>query len=415
MTIQRAANWEAELLTEGLSDRAVRAGAVYTGPGSGGVLQGGDRIELTGGVPDPVCLPIADLIVASESVLRNEGADALQYGGAQGFIGLRAWLADHWSKIDRLPLGPENFELTSGSAHALVHVCESFLDPGETVIVEAASFPGSIRAIRSLGVTIESAAIDADGLVPESLEAKLLELRRQGRRAKLLYTIPTYHNPTGSTLTLDRRHRVLDLCEEHDVLILEDDAYGEIGFTSVIPPSLYSLARGRGVIKIGTFSKIIATGLRVGWCQASQPVIDALLATRFEMGMSPFILRTIARYAEDGRLDDHIAELCRFYGRKRDLMENELQERCSPFLSWHQPAGGFFLWLTLNANVDPDLLWTAAQEEGVAHVAGRRFFAEPRDDGPNYIRLAYSNVSEELIPEGIRRLSRALERSAREE
>jgi 2-aminoadipate transaminase len=410
-----AVNWEEELLTEGLSERARRAGAVYTGPGAGGVTQQRTQIELTGGVPDPVCLPIDDLIVASESVLRRDGHDALQYGGAQGFKGLRDWLADHWTKIEGMPLTAENFSLTGGSAHALANVCETLLDAGDTVIAEGPSFPGSLRTIRSLGATIEQATLDADGLDVDALEGQLADLDRRGVRPKLLYTIPTYHNPTGATMRLDRRHRLIELCQRYGVVILEDDAYGEIGFEGAPPPSLYALARGRGVIKIGTFSKILATGLRVGWVQASRPVIDALVAMRFDMGTSPLVLRTIARYAEDGRLDDHIRDLCEFYGRKRDLMENELRERCASFLTWSSPAGGFFLWLKLNPNVDTERLVAASQKEGVAFVMGRRFFAQPRDDDPNYIRLAYSNVSEDKIPEGIRRLGRALEAAARPE
>ncbi|HXH21704.1 MAG TPA: PLP-dependent aminotransferase family protein [Dehalococcoidia bacterium] len=425
MTIARAANWEEELLTNGLSERAKRAGVAYTGPGSGNDVPQVARppIAFTGGIPDPAYLPIEDLVTASERVLREEGTVALQYGGAQGFQGLRDWLADHWTRIDGLPLTAANYTLTNGSAHALENVCNTFLREGEIVIVEAPSFPGSIRAIRAMGVDIESVPVDGDGLIVEALEELVRDLDRRGRRAKMLYTIPNYHNPTGSTLSVERRHRLLDLCERHDILIVEDDAYGEIGFEERLPQSLYSMSQGRGVIKIGTFSKILATGLRVGWCQATQPVIDALIATRFDMGISPFVIRTINRYAADGRLDDHIAQMRALYERKRDVMLNELRERCSSFARWTDPRGGFFLWMKLSEQIDPVALAAYAREEGVAFVGGRGFFADlTAGEAPtrfwsqghsDHIRLAYSYTAEQDIPEGIRRLARAMERARR--
>jgi 2-aminoadipate transaminase len=272
-------------------------------------------------------------------------------------------------------------------------------------------------------VKVESAPVDDDGLIVEAFEELISEIARRGERAKMLYTIPNYHNPTGSTLAVDRRHRLLDLCERHDILIVEDDAYGEIGFEDRLPQSLYSMAQGRGVVKIGTFSKILATGLRVGWCQATQPVVDALIATRFDMGISPFVIRTINRYAADGRLDDHIDEMRTLYERKRDVMLNELRERCGAFAEWSDPKGGFFLWMKLADGIDPAALAANAREEGVAFVGGRGFFADLTAGDPNtrfwsqghsdHIRLAYSYTAEKDIPEGIRRLARAMERSRR--
>jgi 2-aminoadipate transaminase len=256
-------------------------------------------------------------------------------------------------------------------------------------------------------------AVDAEGLDVDAVAEKVAAVEREGGRVKLVYTIPTYHNPTGTTLSLARRHQLLDLCERHDILIVEDDAYGELGFDQAPPPSLYALARGRGVIKIGTFSKIIATGLRVGWCQATQPVIDALVAMRFDMGISPLLLRTIAEFAGGGRLEAHIARLCGLYGHKRDIMLNELRERAGDLATWTEPQGGFFLWLTLNRRIDPARLRLTGEEEGVAFGHGANFFADQNSaTRPNYVRLAFSYTDEEQIPEGVRRLVRALERAA---
>ena len=418
MATARSANWEEQFLSHGLSQRARRVGVAYAGPGSGNDLQQRrPSIAFTGGIPDPKALPIDALAAATERVLRRDGVDALTYGGAQGFSGLREWLAAHWTDIEGTQLRPDNYTLTGGSAHALENVCETFLDEGDVVIVEAPSFPGSLRAIRSLGAKIESVPVDADGLDVDALEDKLQEIERRGERVKLLYTIPNYHNPTGATLTLSRRQRLVDLCEARDILIVEDDAYGELGFGDPLPPSLYSLTRGRGVIKIGTFSKTIATGLRVGWCQATPAITDALLGTRFDMGLSPLLLHTIAEFARDGAYEKHVKSLCKLYGSKRDVMLNELRERASGLASWSDPAGGFFLWLKLRDGIDAARLRREADEEGVAIGWGAGgFFAD--GDGAStspssYVRLAFSYTDESQIPEGVRRLARAMESASR--
>jgi DNA-binding transcriptional MocR family regulator len=414
----RTTNWEEELLTGGLSARARRVGVAYAGPGAGNDIRRDQRppIAFTGGIPDPLALPTDELAAASDTVLRRDGELALTYGGTQGYTGLREWLAAHWTKLDAIELRPENFSLTVGSAHALENVCETFVDAGDLVLVEAKSFPGSLRAIRSMGCAVEAVPLDADGLNADALEEKLQTIAQTGRRVKLLYTIPNYHNPTGTTLTLERRHRLIDLCERHDILIIEDDAYGEIGFEEALPPSLYSLAQGRGVVKIGTFSKIIATGLRTGWLQATPSIINATLATRFDMGQSPFLLRLIAEYAANGRLEAHIASIRGLYRRKRDIMVEELSERCGHLATWTVPQGGFFLWLLLNDTIDPVRLYRFAEEEGVAFVGGSAFFAEPAQeaiDPARYVRLAFSYTAEDQIAEGVRRLARAMERAAR--
>jgi DNA-binding transcriptional MocR family regulator len=257
--------------------------------------------------------------------------------------------------------------------------------------------------------------MDEDGALPDALEEKLRDLAAQGQRTKLLYLIPNFHNPTGACMPVDRRRRILDLCEQHNILIVEDDAYGELRFDETQPPSLYSMARGRGVIKAGSFSKIIAPGMRVGWCLASPPIITALLATRFDMGQSPVINRMIYEYAKDGALDDHIVAQRAVYRQKRDVMMNELAERCSHLATWSEPHGGFFAWLRLHESIDPQRLQQTVREEGVIPVFGPSFFVPntPGAEPDRYVRLAYSYTAEDQIAEGIRRLARAIERARR--
>jgi len=406
-----------------LSERAQRAGAAYAGPGAGHDVPQGDRppIAFTGGLPDPGLLPAERLAEATADVLRTDGNDALQYGGAQGWAGLREWLAERWSAKDAVALTPSHFTLTNGSAGALANVCETFVDPTDIVGVEAFSFPGSVRAIRSFTPRIECLPLDDDGLDVDALEALLRDLERRGERMRLLYTIATFHNPTGSTLSVARRQRLIDLCTRHDVLIAEDDAYGELFFGDEPPPSLYSLAGGKGVVKLGSFSKIVAPGLRVGWSQAEPAVVDALVATRSDLGTSPLLIRVLSRFLAEG-FEEHLAGLRHAYAGKCRSMLDALGEHCAGTATWNQPGGGFFVWVTLREHVTPDALADACPAEGVSFVGGHVFSSEriagdgrrmawgPGDS--RFLRLAFSYVAGDTIPEGILRLGAVLSRAA---
>lgn len=430
MAPQRPDNWEEALLNDGASLRAKRSGVSYGGGATAGAGSApGDAreaIDLTAGLPDPIAIPHEQLRVAAMRVFDSDNADTWRYGGTQGSGALRQWLAEHWSPIDGMELTARNFCLTNGSAGAIANVCEAFCGEGDTVLVESPSFPGTFRTLRGLGCIVETVEVDADGLNPDALEDRLRDLERQGRRAKMLYTIANYQNPTGTSMNLERRQRVVDLCERYDVLILEDDAYGEIGFEAEPPRSLFSMAGGRGVIKAGSFSKTVGTGIRVGWCLASPTVVDALTLVRFDQGFAPFMHRMLLHFARGGGLDQHVAYLKRFYEHKRDVMFEALTERCSGLATWQEPLGGFFAWLKLDERIDSMKLLDAAKQEGVDIVGGRSFFADLMlkdpptrssmgNRGPSpFIRLAFSYAPKEQIPEGIRRLGRAMEKAVRD-
>ncbi len=402
--------WEAEQLEAKLS-RRVRAGF-------GAFWVAGGRqepppvppIALTGGIPDPDTLPIEELIETSNAVLRREGPDALRYGGHQGYAGLRDWLAQHYSGQDGLALTADNFTITNGISGGLINVSLTFLDEGDVSLVEAPTFPGSIGAMQSCLSDVVGIAMDEDGLVPEALEETVQRLEREGRRVKLLYTIANFNNPTGATLTLERRRAVVEICQRHGILIVEDDAYGDIRLEGERLPSLYALAGGRGAVYLGTFSKTVATGLRVGWVLADQPVVDALLRTRFDLGVSPWLQRALAEYATAGHWERHLTKMIDVYRSKRDVMLAALDERCGRYASWNRPEGGFFIWLTLAEAVDPGALAEAARQLGVAYVRGGAFYLDSA--GQRQVRLAFSFVREQEIPEAVLRLGRALEQAA---
>jgi len=368
-------------------------------------------IMLTGGIPDPDSLPIDDLIACNERVLRREATFALQYGGPQGYPGLREWLARDANRREGLGVGPENFVLTCGSAGGLENLCETFLDPGDVAIIERPTFPGSLRTIMSCLPEIAGVPVEDDGLSCDALEQVLERCKAEGKRAKLLYTIANFHNPAAATLSHERRKAVVELCRRHDVLIIQDDAYGLINFTGEALPSLYALAGGTGAVVLGTFSKTLATGLRVGWIMGEQSVIDAVTRMRFDMGVSPWASRVIAEFCESGRFDEHLPRVIDIYRSKRDAMLAALDERCPRYARWRVPQGGFFLWLELSEGIDQRRLLETANEEGIGYVGGKPFFD---DQSPaHFVRLCYSNVAERDIPEAIMRFGRALERAVR--
>jgi 2-aminoadipate transaminase len=368
-------------------------------------------IMLAGGIPDPVSLPVDDLVSCNETVLRREAEFALQYGGPQGFDGLRAWLAEDVNRREGLALGPQHFVLTTGSSGALENLCEALLDPGDVAIIERPAYPGSTRLIKSCLAEIEGVGGDDDGLDCDELESVIARARRDGRRVKLLYTIANFQNPAASTLSLERRLRTIEICRRENVLIAQDDAYGALTFGREGIPSLFALAGGDGAVLLGTFSKTLATGLRIGWLMGAQQIVDAVTRVRFDMGVSPWTSRVIAEYCRSGRYAEHVPKVIEIYRRKRDAMLSALDERCGSYARWSVPQGGFFLWLELAEGVNPSALFDAAWEEGVGYVGGKSFF--DNGEGADFIRLCYSNVAESDIPVAIQRLGRAMERAVR--
>jgi 2-aminoadipate transaminase len=369
-------------------------------------------IFLTGGVPDPASLPIDEFIACNETVLRREGEQALMYGGPQGPTGLRDWLASDINRREGITTDKTNFVLTTGSAGAFENVCETFLDPGDVVILEQPCFAGSTRIALSCLPEIVTVPMDDDGLDVAALAQVTDRIAAEGKRAKMLYTIPNFQNPAANTLSLERRKAVVEICKRHGILIAQDDAYGAIAFDREPLPSLYTVAGGTGAVLMGTFSKTLATGLRVGWIMGEKPVIDAITRMRFDMGVSPWTTRVITEFCTSGDYDSHVLKMIEIYRRKRDVMLSAMDERCASYMKWGVPKGGFFIWAELNKHIDPAKLRMMANEEAVGHVGGEAFFAD--GSGDNFVRLCYSNVAEADIPEAIMRFGRALERATRD-
>ena len=395
--------WDEDSLEEIVSARSR-----ILGPGVWAAAQPDPRpvISFAGGLPDVPSLPSEELLRATHAVLEHERREALQYGGTFGPYPLREAIAERSSTIERLPLTVENVMVTSGAAHGIGVACEVLLDPGDTVLVESPTFPGSLRTMRSFGAEIEPLPMDGEGIRIDLVEAALARLGEQGKRAKLLYCIPTHQNPAGSTLPLARRERLLELAREHRFVLMEDDAYGELWFGDEPPPSLFSLSGGELAIKVATFSKIIATGLRLGWNLAPAALTGRMAALRYDMGSSPYLGRIVAEMIRNGDLDRHIERLREIYARKLGRVCEALERHCADHISYARPGGGFFLWLGLRPGLSAIEVARVANEKAVIVGAGPHFFAD--GNVTQHLRLAFSYTPIEEIEEGIHRLGEAL-------
>ena len=359
--------------------------------------------DLNAGVPDPASLPVEALASTIEAALRADPVGALTYGGAQGYAPLRAWIAAREAAAAGLApraLGPEHVTLCSGSAHAIDNIAATFLGPGDVVVVGAPTYPGAIRTFRARGARIVDVPQDAAGLRIDALEAAL-----KRAAAKLIYVVPSYDNPSGSTLPLDRREALAALAARHGALIVEDDAYAGLDFDGPPPASLFAVAGGRGVLRVGTASKTVATGLRVGWIVADPEAIRRLVFTRLDNGASPLLQRALLAYYEAGTHEAHLGRLQALYRERRDAAAAAVRAAFGELADFVLPAGGFYLWLRLAEGVAAGELVAAAQERGVAVTPGSLYAANAPDE--RHVRLAYPTLTPDALGEAIELLGEA--------
>lgn len=360
------------------------------------------------GVPDPETLPLAQLDEAAQAVIANEGIAALQYGSSMGDISLRHQIAERITRLHGIETTPENVVVTTGASQALDIVCATFIDPGDVVMTENPAFTGSLWTFRAHGARNVPISSGPNGLDIDELEQTLSDLRAAGDRPKLIHLTPDYQNPTGAQMPTMLRRRLVELAANAGCLIVEDAAYAEMGIDGIDAPSLLSLAPEQ-TVQVGTFSKVIGPGLRIGWLTGSAPAIQHAAANRTDMGTSVTLSRMIARFLANGELDPHLNRAREVYRRKRAAFSLAAKENLGPMAQWTTPAGGFFFWLEAHKDMDVSRLWELAREERVSFTPGYRFFVE--DEPPmQFMRFAFSEVSIDNIGEGLRRLGRAFER-----
>jgi 2-aminoadipate transaminase len=360
-------------------------------------------ISLAYGLADPSLFPSVELSTAVAEVLKDDSAAALNYGPT--FLGLREQIVARL-RSQGIEAEDENVLVSYGSGQILALLPQVFVDQGDVVLIEGPSFMGAVRNFSEAGARLVTVPTDDSGMDVEALEAILLDLKRKNVRPKFIYTIPTFHNPTGVTMPLTRRQKLVALAAEYGTVVVEDDAYGDLRFEGQSLPSLAALDQDGWVIRTGTFSKILAPGLRMGWAYARPEVIDHLAMFKTEGSSGPFLTRTIARYCADGRLDQHIQELIALYRNKRDVMLDAIAREFVPGVTTVRPEGGFFVWCKLPTGMSATALLTASEVQGATFLSGTRCYANGQGD--DAIRLAFSFQPAGQIEEGIARIGRAM-------
>jgi 2-aminoadipate transaminase len=359
-------------------------------------------VSFAGGMPFVQALPVEQVLEVVESVLAERADVALQYGGGQGSPILRerlaALMADESTEVD-----PDDILVTTGAQQALDLVGKVLIDPGDEIVVEGPSYVGALSAFGAYEPRFVHVDLDDDGLMVDRLEDALV----RGVRPKFVYTVPNFHNPAGVTMSYERRQRLVGLCREAHVPIVEDNPYGMLRFEGEDLPTLRSLDP-QNVIYLGTVSKIFAPGVRVGWAVAEPGVLQRLILAKEAADLcgSNLTMLVTERYLSGEAWRRNLGTLVETYRARRDAMLGALSEHFPPGARWTQPAGGFYVWVTLPDYVDARAMLAAAVERRVAYVPGTGFYADGR--GKDRMRLAFCYPTEDRIVEGVRRLGELL-------
>jgi 2-aminoadipate transaminase len=366
-------------------------------------------ISLAGGLPAPELFPIDEYRRAFEWVLESDGALALQYGPSEGYRPLRDFLAERLTRFGTR-CSSDELLITNGSQQALDLMAKITLDPGDAVLVEKPTYLGALQAFNQYQARYAVVGMDEDGMCVDEVEQLLSTNATQSRRIKLIYAIPNFQNPTGRTMTLERRQRLVELADHFGVPIVEDDPYGELRYEGEPVPSLKSLDRGGCVIYLGTFSKILAPGLRLGWVVAAPEIMEVLLHGKQPSDLHTGMAQQMATFEviKDGYLVRHVEEIKDFYRERRDVMLHALEEHFPVDAHFTRPGGGLFVWAELPRHVNTRELLLDAVQERVAFVPGQGF--HPDNSGTNTMRLNFSNVPPDQLREGVRRLGKAIQR-----
>ena len=367
-----------------------------------------DVISLAYGMPDPALFPTVGLAAAAQEALGDPAryAVALQYGNVGGNPLLLAELGRKLEGEEGRPVAPGTLVMTNGSSQAIALVVQALAAPGDVCLCEAPTFLGTIHHIRFQGVRTVPVSLDDEGIDVEGLEREIHRLETAGTPPRFIYTIPTFNNPAGTSMTLERRRALLDIAARHGVPIIEDDAYRDLRFEGEPIPTLHALDRDGLVIRLGTFSKIVAPGVRLGFVLADPAVIERVLAFKAEGSTNGFASMVVGTFMKTGGLAAHIQTLRAAYRERRDAMYEALAREMPAGVTWTRTQGGFFLWLTVPARADMGKVNAKAAEERIVALAGTECF--PDDRGTHNLRLAFSLQPPEKIAEGIRRLGQAI-------
>ena len=372
-------------------------------------------IDLAWGHPSPELLPVDGLRRAADRVLDRYGTDALTYGYAAGPGPLIDWVCARVGVIDGRRPAPESVLITGGNSHALDQVATLLTDPGDCVLVESPTYHLAVRIFRDHPVELVPVPSDGEGLSVDALPETTAAIRRRGGRVRLLYCVPTFNNPTGISLSPERRRKLVEFAAAEDVVIVEDDAYRELSYETPAPPSLWSLAAPGTVVRLGSFSKSLAPGLRAGYLTANADIVE-----RFRDGglldsgggVSHFTSLIVAEFGRTGEYAINVEHLRAVYCERRDALTAALSAELDNEVEWRMPQGGYFLWVTLCREIDTRVLLPRAEAAGTSFMPGPTFFIGPDDaDGLRSLRVAFTRYPPAMLGEAARRLALAIRAS----
>ncbi len=380
-------------------------------------------ISLAGGLPDTTTFAPGLYAKLMADVAADSTARALQYGPTEGMAATVRCVVEVMA-AEGTAIDPSEVIVTTGGQQVIDLVCKTLIDPGDVIVAEAPTYPGAVPTFSAYQARVEQIEMDGDGMPIDALESTLDRLQAEGRRPKFIYTIPNFQNPAGVTMSLARRRRLIEVARERELLVLEDNPYGLLRYDGEPLPTLYSLdaeAVGRGrasdlVIYLGTFSKILSPGLRLGWAVAPRPVLEKLNLGKqgADLCSSPVTQLFVAAYFDeraasgDPAWREYVGRLKDLYRSRRDVMLEALEEHFGEQARWTTPEGGLFIWATLDERIDTtDLLALARKSEGVAFVPGRAAYMDGRS-GSSSMRLNFAGVADGDIREGVRRIGRAV-------
>lgn len=376
------------------------------------LVQNPEVISLAGGMPDPATFPTEELNEVVKKILAKNSACALQYSSTEGLTELREFILN-WLAEAKEKAGLDNIMITSGSQQGLDLVSKVLLNPGDTLIVELPSYLAALNAFRSYGGEMVGIPMDDEGMQIDILEMTLTKLKNDGKKVKFIYTISNFQNPTGVTMSLVRRKKILEIAKKFEVFVLEDNPYDKLRFEGELIPSIYSLDNEGYVISLGTFSKILCPGLRLAWILGNKEIIEKLVIVKQATDLCTTVLNQLIAYEYccQNDIDKNIESNVEIYRRKRNAMLKALDKYFPVETAWTKPQGGFFVFATLPDYIDTEEMFKEAIEENVAYVPGGPFFADGK--GQNTMRLSFCYPSEKDIEEGIKKLGKVIKRRIR--
>jgi 2-aminoadipate transaminase len=376
-----------------VAPRMVASGQLYT-------------YDFAVGHPAPDALPLQELVEATARALDRDGRELAHYIAAEGYLGLRQIVAKKMALHEHVTVDPEHIIIGNGSSQLIAMLIDCFLDPGDTVLTEEFTYVGTLRRLQRARANVIGVPADEHGMRMDALEDTLRTLQQQGVQPKFIYTLTNFHNPLGVDLSVERKRHMLRLATAYGVLIVEDDVYGDLRFEGDTPPSMLSMDTTGCVVWLGTFSKIMAAGLRLGWAVVPPGLFPYLIDHKLDSGTNTFASMVVAEYLQ-GHLEQRVHDIVQVYQHKRDTLLHALDTYVSGKATWTRPKGGMFLWLTLPPEIDTERHLDKAHGADVNYYPGVAF-SPSKATGRNCMRLAYGYPLRSTIEEGIKRLASVL-------